>query len=86
MKYIIELVTKDAPYIALGYVKNTSIENGTLDFGSKADALVIEDKETMEKALSLISKHNSDRDKVYVMDWITEVGKDKRLFKNNINW
>lgn len=86
MKYIVELVTREAPYIGLAYVKNTSLEDNVLNFGKKAEALVIEDKETMDKVMSLISKHNSDRNKVSVMDWITEVGSSKRVFKNNIVW
>lgn len=86
MKYIVELVTREAPYIGLAYVKNTSLEDNVLNFGKKEEALVIEDKETMDKVLSLISKHNSNRDLVSVMDWITEVGSNKRVFSKNIVW
>jgi UDP-N-acetylglucosamine:LPS N-acetylglucosamine transferase len=86
MKYIVELVTREAPYIGLAYVKNTSLEDNVLNFGKKEEALVIEDKETMDNVLSLISKHNSNRDLVSVMDWITEVGSNKRVFSKNIVW
>ena len=86
MAYIIELVTAEPPYIGVGYVKNTSIDNNKLDFGKEEDALFVWDKETMDNVLSLIRKHNTDRNKVRVMEWITEVGKNKRVFNKNIVW
>lgn len=86
-KYKVELVGKDAPYICLGYVKSTSVKDGKLEFTrSEEESLVVSDKETMDKVLMLISKHNSNSDYVRVMDWITEVGDNKRLFRNNIAW
>lgn len=86
MTYIIELVTKEPPYICIGYVKNTSIVNNKLEIGKEDEKLVVSDKETMDKVFSLISIHNSDKNKVRVMDWITEVGSTKRVFNNNIVW
>ena len=85
-KYLVELVTKDAPYVCIGCVRNTSIAEEKLNIGNSKDSLIVEDKETMDKVLSLISKHNSNRDNVRVMDWITEVGSTKRVFNNNIVW
>ena len=83
-KYLVELVTKDYPYFALAYVKNTSITDNVLHFAKREEALIVRDKETLGKVLELISKHNSDSEKVRVMDWITEVGTTKRIFKSEL--
>ena len=86
-QYIIELVIKEPPYICLGYVKNNSIEDNVLHFTKmECDALVVSDKETMDTVMGLIKKHNSNRDNVRVMDWITEIGNDKRVYNNEITW
>jgi len=84
-QYIVELVTKDAPYICLGYVKNDSIESNVLNFARDIeDAIVVCDKSTMDKVLELISKHNKNG--VRVMDWITQFGCKERVFNNEITW
>ena len=59
MTYKIELVTMESPYIALGYVKNTSIINGRLEFcRGKKDALMVTNNITYEMVKKLIKKHN----------------------------
>jgi hypothetical protein len=84
-QYIVELVTKESPYICLGYVKNDSITSNVLNFtGNIEDAIVVCNKETMGKVLELIYKHNKNG--VRVMDWITEVGSKKRVFQGEISW
>ena len=84
-QYIVELVTKESPYICLGYVKNDSIESNVLNFARDIeDAMVVCEKSTMDKVLELISNHN--RNGVRVMDWITEVGSKKRVFNEDIIW
>ncbi len=86
-KYKVELVEKEPPYICLGYVKNTSIKDGKLEFArSERDALIISDRQTMAAVLNLIAEHNSNPKYVRVMDWITEVGSDKRVFAREIYW
>lgn len=83
--YKIELVTKESPYINLGYVKNTSIHNDILEFThDKEDALTIGDKSTLQKVVELIRTHNKQY--VRVMPWITEYNGNKRIFENKITW
>ena len=85
MTYKIELVTMDAPYIALGYVKNTSIINGRLEFcRNKKDALMVTNNITYEMVKKLIKKHNNNG--VRVMSWITEKDGNKRIFEKDIRW
>ena len=85
--YIIELVGKFPPYISLGYVGNRTLSDGVLCFArNKSDALVIRSRYELDAVLGLISSHNSDSDNISVMDWITEIGSNKRLFSNNINF
>lgn len=84
-KYKIELVTKESPYINLGYVKNTSIHNDILEFThDKQNALTIGDNSTLQKVLELIRTHNKQY--VRVMPWITEYNGDKRIFESKITW
>ena len=86
-QYRIELVQKESPYICMGFMKKTSIKNGKIEFtSSKKQALTIKDKETMGKALNLIAENNKDRNKVYLMDWITDVDSKKRVFQSEIKW
>ena len=85
--YIIELVGKFPPYISLGYVGNRSLSDGVLWFaGNKSDALVVLSRYELDAVLALISSHNSYSDNVSVMDWITEIGSNKRLFSDDINF
>jgi len=86
MEYIVELVTAEYPYFGLGYVKDTSVKNDRIDFGKRENALIVRNRETMDCVLNLIRKHNADRSKVRVMEWITEVGKSKRVFKDKVIW
>lgn len=83
--YIIELVGKFPPYISLGYVGNRTLSDGILCFaGNKSDALVIRSGYELGVVLGLIHVHNTVPDNVSVMDWITEIGSDKRLFPEDI--
>ena len=85
--YCIELVQNEAPYFLMGFMKKTSIKNGKIEYtSSEEQALVVKDRETMGKALNLIAENNKDRNKVYLMDWITEVGSKKRVFQGEIEW
>lgn len=85
--YIIEIVQKEAPYFCVGFMNKSSIEDGVLHYtSSRENALIVSDKETMDLALKIISNNNKDRNKMYVMDWITEVGNKKRIFANDIIW
>ena len=85
MTYKIELVTTDAPYIALGYVKNTSIINGKLEFcHSKKDALMVTNNATYNMVKKILKKHNDVG--VRVMLWITEKNGNKRVFEQDIRW
>lgn len=85
--YRIELVQKEPPYICMGFMKKTSIKNGKIEFtSSEEQALTIKDRETMGKALNLIAENNKDRNKVCLMDWITEVDSKKRVFQSEIEW
>lgn len=86
-KYYIELVIKEPPYITLGFLKNTSISNNKLEYtNSKKDALIAENKETFVKVFNLIAENNKNKNKVNVMDWITEVDTKKRVFLREICW
>lgn len=85
--YHIELVQNEAPYFYMGFMKENSIKNGKIEYtSSEKEALVVKDRETMGKALNLIAENNKDRNKVYIMDWITEVSSKKRLFQGEIEW
>lgn len=85
--YHIELVQKEAPYFCMGFMKETSIKNGKIEYtSSEKQALVVKDRETMGKALNLIAENNKDRNKVYLMNWITEVDSKKRVFQGEIEW
>lgn len=85
MKYLVELVITEPPYICLGFVKNTSLENNKLEFtDERNNALIVESESAMNKVFDLITIHN--RDKVRVREWITEVGSKTRIFKNNLVW
>lgn len=87
MSYKIELVGTSAPYIALGFVKNTSIINGRVEFTrSKKNALVINNNMTYDMVMALIKKHNANQDRVNVMAWITEFNGSKRVFPKDIRW
>lgn len=85
--YIIELVGKFPPYISLGYVGKRTLSDGVLSFASsKSDALVIRSGYELGVVLALIHVHNTDSGNVSVMDWITEIGSNKRLFSENIKF
>ena len=85
--YYIELVQKEPPYFCMGFMKETSIKNGKVEYtSSEKQALTIKDGETMGKALNLIAENNKDRNKVYLMNWITEVDSKKRVFQGEIEW
>lgn len=86
-KFIVELVIKEPPYICVGYVNKTSLAKNTLEYAKhEKDALIVEDKNTMDKVLYLISENNKDPKKAYIMDWITQIGNKKRIFAKNIVW
>ena len=81
------MVIKEPPYIGLGFMKSTSIKNGKLEYTRKREeALIVSSQRGMEAALKLINENNRDRNKVYVMDWITEIGNKKRIWHNDIVW
>lgn len=84
-KYKMELVTKESPYINLGYIKNTSIHNNILEFThNKENALIIGNKSTLQKVVELIRTHNKQY--VRVVSWITEWNGNKRIFESEITW
>ena len=85
--YIIEVITKDAPYISLGYVSDCDGKDVNLSREQGA-AKFFTDKEELFAAAKVVEewyKHG----KVYAMAWFYEINPSgwpltKRVFKNDI--
>ena len=83
-QYIIELVINDPPYISIGYVSNETKDKIELSRDEK-NALVIDNQQLFNDVMRLIARWNCDPNNAYVMDWITEVGSKKRVFRREVD-
>lgn len=86
MEYIVELVTRDAPYISIGFVSIESARELKIT-RLECKALIIKNKMCLEHVLNLIKENNNDNSKLRIMDWITSTSnKNKRIFANEITF
>jgi hypothetical protein len=72
--YIIELITKDAPYISLGYWGNDSKITTSL-----SSAMRIESEEDARAICHDIKQKYNGRKYIYAMPWVYGITKDGKL-------